>query len=85
MWIHTEHWEMTHNRATLGVAVAPWAPNQEADFSIKVHDQDKDGCRLLQKGITSQYNKKSYVHPLESQMAHYYQWFANQFETGHLK
>jgi phenylpropionate dioxygenase-like ring-hydroxylating dioxygenase large terminal subunit len=79
MWIATEHMEITHNRATLGIAVASWADGQEADFSVKVHEQDKDGCRLLQKGITSSYNDRSYIHPLEAQMSHYFNWFADQY------
>jgi hypothetical protein len=44
-----------------------------------VQDQDTACCGNLQKGLRSSYNTRSVVHPLESQLSHYYNWMMDRY------
>jgi phenylpropionate dioxygenase-like ring-hydroxylating dioxygenase large terminal subunit len=87
-YITTEFQSVDANRATTANAFAPWAwerPNAQAviagqiEMMKAVQDQDTAGCRMLQGGIRSSYNRRSIVHPLEPQLSHYYNWMLDQY------
>ncbi|EJN05855.1 aromatic ring-hydroxylating dioxygenase subunit alpha [Phyllobacterium sp. YR531] len=87
-FIVTEYDEVSRNRAITANAFAPWAFGRPgADDLMKeqngrmafVQDQDTSCCQNLQKGLRSSYNTKSVVHPLESQLSHYYNWVMGHY------
>jgi len=88
-YISTEFMSVDANRATTANAFAPWAfdrPNAaqtmagQIQMMKDVQDQDTAGCRMLQNGIRSSFNRRSLVHPLrEPQLSHYYSWMLDQY------
>lgn len=87
--IITEHKSVDQNIATTFMAVAPWArersPETEAtqvEMMKVIQAEDTEGCRHLQAGVRSKFNTESFVHPLESQLSHYYQWMVDQYLKG---
>jgi len=86
--ITTEFMSATANRATTSIAIAPWALERPgADAAIAEHvknmldtqDEDTRGCTMLQLGIASSYNTRSVIHPIESQLSHYYNWLMDNY------
>lgn len=88
-FITTEFGAVAANRATTAIAFADWAYGRpgademmakDVEAMKAVQDQDTAGCRMLQGGIRSSYNRRSMVHPdLEPQLSHYYAWWMNEF------
>lgn len=86
MSIYTEYKGVKANRARTAMAMAPWAEERDPALTQRLREimttvagQDADGCRLIQAGIESRYNRESYIHPLESQLSHYYNWYLDQY------
>ncbi|MGE4340380.1 MAG: SRPBCC family protein, partial [Pigmentiphaga sp.] len=72
-----------------GNAFAAWTfdrPNAESlmkTFNERmsfVQSQDTSCCENLQKGLRSSFNKKSVIHPFETQLSHFYQWMLGQYQ-----
>lgn len=87
-FIVTEYQGVTENHSITANAFAPWVHDrpdaqelieQQIGRMAYVQDEDTAGCRILQKGLRSSYNKRSMVHPLESQLSHYYNWMLDQY------
>lgn len=87
-YIIVEHDSVDSNRAATAQSFAPWAkdaPNGEELIaqwtrSMKsTQDEDTYGCSMLQKGITSKTNTRSFIHPLEQQLNHYHNWYLDHF------
>jgi phenylpropionate dioxygenase-like ring-hydroxylating dioxygenase large terminal subunit len=87
-YIVTEFNSVAANRGITANAIASWAHDRPGakeliETQIKrmaiVQDQDTSCCTNLQQGLRSSYNKRSVVHPLESQLSHYYNWMMDQY------
>lgn len=87
-FIVTQYNSVTANRSITANAIAGWAWDRPGAAEIIEHqngrliyvqDQDTAGCRTLQKGLRSSYNKRSVVHPREQQLSHYYNWMMDQY------
>jgi hypothetical protein len=91
-WIQMRAWEdVDSNAGSTCQAFASWTyerPDHEQgheifkDFSKEVQKEDSYGCSMLQKGIRSRTNAKGFIHPLESQMNHYHNWYLDQVEKS---
>jgi len=86
--IRIENGGVASNRASTLMAAPPWARATHAEQIAKdaerstviVQEQDNQGCRNLQAGVTSRFNTDSLVHTdLEPQLSHYYNWFVDQY------
>lgn len=87
-YIVTQFKGVTNNFATTAISIADWAYERpDAEKKIEEHvammkavqAQDSDGCRMLQGGIVSSFNKHSVIHPLERTLSHYYNWMMDQY------
>lgn len=87
-YIIIQHQSVDSNTASTCQAFAPWAIEAPgADEKIRAlteamrgtQEEDSFGCSMLQKGVTSQTNAGSMIHPLEQQLNHYHQWYMSHF------
>jgi len=87
-YIYVAHESVDSNCAWTCQAFAPWAiESADSDGVIaeivqdtkEVQAEDTFGCTMLQKGVTSTTNRNSVVHPLESQLNHFHNWYIDQF------
>lgn len=77
------------NACSTRQSIAPWTKDHPArdeilaglkEFTVEVQKEDSFGCDMLQKGVKSRTNGKGFIHPLESQLNHYHNWYVDQFE-----
>jgi phenylpropionate dioxygenase-like ring-hydroxylating dioxygenase large terminal subunit len=90
-FIVTEHQSATHNQACTSISNAPFC-FEHSDFEQlstrtieimkQIQDEDSAGCANLQRGITSRYNKRSIIHPLERQLSHFHNWLMDRYLNG---
>lgn len=87
-YIVTQFKSVANNFATTAISHAPWTfdrPNAQARIDHQVammktvQEQDTAGCRMLQGGIVSSFNKRSVMHQFETTLSHYYSWMVEQF------
>lgn len=77
------------NKGKICQAFPQWALDSEhaeealkfnAEFTREVQLEDEHACQILQKGITSKTNGRAIMHPLESQMNRFHNWYLDHFE-----
>lgn len=90
--ITVEHMGVDRNRASTHISMAPWALERK-EYTKKVEDmveamkavqsEDTYACRVLQAGVRSSYNTRSFIHPrYEPMLPYYHQWLLDQFLTA---
>ena len=86
-----QHQGIETNIGSTPQSFAPWAleaPHAEEimaefkEFAVEVQKEDTLGCVIMQKGLKSSSNKRGVIHPLESQLNHYHNWYLDQFEKA---